>query len=92
MHDNVQRFMLAGAAHRPLREGSAAGIRAGEHKTCFCRPEKIGRFAKMAGEVDNLRDIHTLRVRSQVANLHVFDHTTAKRAHGQLLCEMNCAM
>jgi hypothetical protein len=33
-HDNVQRFMLAGAAHRPLREGSAAGIRAGEHKTC----------------------------------------------------------
>jgi hypothetical protein len=55
-------------------------------------PEKIGRFAKMAGEVDNLRDIHTLRVRSQIANLHVFDHTTAKRAHGQLLCEMNCAM
>jgi hypothetical protein len=56
------------------------------------RPEKIGRFTKMTGEVENLRDIHTLRVRSQVANLHVFDHTTAKRAHGQLLCEMNCAM
>ena len=26
--------MLAGAAHRPLRGGSTAGIRAGEHKTC----------------------------------------------------------
>jgi hypothetical protein len=24
-------------------------------------------------------------------NLHIFDHTTAKRAHGQLPCEMNCA-
>jgi hypothetical protein len=34
IYDNVQRFMLAGAANRPLREGSAAGIRAGEHKTC----------------------------------------------------------
>ena len=56
------------------------------------RPEKIRRFTKMTGEVENLRDIHTLRVRSQVANLHVFDHTTAKRAHGQPLCEMNCAM
>ena len=56
------------------------------------RPEKIRRFTKMTGEVENLRDVHTLRVRSQVANLHVFDHTTAKRAHGQLLCEMNCAM
>src|ERR1700692_4113599 len=54
-------------------------------------PEKIGRFTKMAGEVDALRDIHTLRVRCQVPNLHVFDHATAKRAHGQLLCEMDCA-
>ena len=38
------------------------------------RPQK-----KMGGEVDNLRDIYTLRVRSQVPNLHVFDHATAKR-------------
>jgi hypothetical protein len=32
--DNVQRFTLAGAAQRPLREDSTAGIRAGERKTC----------------------------------------------------------
>jgi hypothetical protein len=55
------------------------------------RSEKVWRFTKMAGEVDDLRDIRTLRVRSQVPNLHVFDHTSEKRAHGQLLCEMDCA-
>jgi hypothetical protein len=53
--------------------------------------EKIRRFAKMAGEVNDLRNIHTLRVRSQIANLHVFDHATATRAHGQLLREMSSA-
>jgi hypothetical protein len=45
----------------------------------------------MAGEMDDLRDIHTLRIWSQVPNLHVFDHATAKRAHGQLPCETNSA-
>jgi hypothetical protein len=29
----VERFMFAGAAHGPRRWDSAAGIRAGEHKT-----------------------------------------------------------
>jgi hypothetical protein len=35
----------------------------------------------MAGEPDHLCDIYTLGVRCQVADLHVFDHATAKRAH-----------
>lgn len=52
------------------------------------RSEKFRRFAKVAGEPDDLRDIHALRVRGQVADLHIVDHATAKRAHGQLLCEM----
>jgi hypothetical protein len=36
--DNVERFSLGGAAHGPLREGSVAGIRAGERKTCWANP------------------------------------------------------
>ena len=32
-------------------------------------PEKVGRFGKMAGEPDDLCDIHTLGVRCQVADL-----------------------
>jgi CheY-like chemotaxis protein len=32
LYDNVQRFSLGGAAHRPPRSGSVAGIRAGERK------------------------------------------------------------
>ena len=44
-------------------------------------PEKVGRFAKMAGEPNDLCDIHTLGVRCQVADLHVLDHATAKWAH-----------
>ncbi len=31
--EKVERFMFAGAAHRPGRRDSAAGVRAGEHKT-----------------------------------------------------------
>src|SRR5580698_6657220 len=54
-------------------------------------PEKVGRFTKVAGEMDDLRDIHSLRVRCQIPDLHVLDHATAKRAHGQLLCETNRA-
>src|SRR5580698_5708144 len=50
-------------------------------------PEKVGRFTKVAGEMDDLRDIHSLRVWCHVADLHVLDHATAKRAHGQLPCE-----
>src|SRR5690242_19177607 len=55
------------------------------------RPELLRRCAKMAGEPDDLFDVGTLRVRCQVADLHVFDHATAKWAHRQLLCEMNSA-
>jgi hypothetical protein len=33
--------------------------------------EKIRRFTKMAGEVNDLGHIHTLRVRRQVANLRI---------------------
>ncbi len=35
---NVQRFSLGGAAHRPSVRSSAAGIRAGERKTCWAKP------------------------------------------------------
>jgi len=54
-------------------------------------PEMLRGFAEMASEPDDLFDIGTLRLRCQVANLHVLDHATAKRAHRQLLCEMNSA-
>jgi hypothetical protein len=30
----------------------------------------------VAGEPDDLRDIHALRVRGQVADLHIVDHAT----------------
>jgi hypothetical protein len=45
----------------------------------------------VGGEPSNLLDIHALRVQSQVADLHVIDHATAKRDHRQLLCETNSA-
>jgi hypothetical protein len=32
----------------------------------------------MAGEPDDLLDLHTLCVRCQVADLHIFDHTATK--------------
>ena len=54
-------------------------------------PEAVGGFAKVTGEPEDLRDVHALRVRRQVADLHVLDHATAKRAHGQLPCETNSA-
>jgi hypothetical protein len=40
---------------------------------------------------NDLCDVHALRVRGQVADLHIIDHSTAKRAHGQFLCEMDSA-
>ena len=40
-------------------------------------PEKVGRFAKMAGEPIDLCDIYTLGVRCQVADLHVLDHAAS---------------
>ena len=43
----------------------------------------------MAGEPDDLFDVGTLRVRREIADLHVLDHATAKRAHRQRPCEMN---
>jgi hypothetical protein len=55
------------------------------------KAKMFGRFAEMAGEPEHLGDVNALRVRCQVADLHVLDHATAKRAHRQLLCEMNSA-
>jgi hypothetical protein len=51
--DNVQRFSLAGAADRPLREGSTAGIRAGERKTLYVIIRKIrtGTGKEIRGDV-----------------------------------------
>jgi hypothetical protein len=45
----------------------------------------------MASEPGDMFDIGTLRVRCQVADLHILDHATGKRAHRQLLCKMNSA-
>ena len=42
------------------------------------------------GAADDLFDLGTLRVRRQMADLHVLDHATVKRAHRRL-CEMNSA-
>jgi hypothetical protein len=39
--------------------------------------------AKVAGKPDDLCDINAPRVRCQVADLHIVDHPTAKRAHRQ---------
>ena len=36
--DNEERFLLGGAAHRPLRRESIAGLRAGERKTGWTKP------------------------------------------------------
>jgi hypothetical protein len=44
-------------------------------------PKQLWRLAEIAGEPSDLRDVHTLRVRRQVADLHIIDHTAAKRAH-----------
>ena len=36
--ENVERFSLGGVAHEPQSEGTAAGVRAGERKTCWTKP------------------------------------------------------
>ena len=43
-------------------------------------------FAKMTGEQRDLLNVGALRVRCEVANLHVLEHAMAKWRHGQLLC------
>jgi hypothetical protein len=53
--------------------------------------EMLGGFAKMTGKPEDFRDIRALGVCRQVADLHIVNHATAKRAHGQLLCEMDSA-
>jgi hypothetical protein len=42
----------------------------------FGRPETVRRLAKMAGEPNDLCDVHALRVRCQVADLHIIDHAS----------------
>jgi hypothetical protein len=37
-------------------------------------PKTVRRFAKVTGEPKDIRDVHTLRVRCQVADLHVGEH------------------
>jgi hypothetical protein len=54
-------------------------------------PEMLRRSTKISSKPNELLDIHTLCMRGQVADLHIFDHATAKWAHGQLLCEMDSA-
>jgi N-acyl-D-aspartate/D-glutamate deacylase len=48
-------------------------------------------FAKATGVPTNLLGIHALCVQGQVADLHVLDHATAKRAHRRLLSEIDSA-
>src|SRR5450432_3881777 len=45
----------------------------------------------MPAKPDDLLDIRTLRMPRKVADLHILDQPTTKRAHGQLLCETNSA-
>jgi hypothetical protein len=55
------------------------------------RPEMFRRFTKIRSEPDDLFNIHTLRMRCQVTDLHVLNHAATKRAYGQLLFEMDSA-
>jgi hypothetical protein len=41
----------------------------------------------MPAKPDDLLDIRTLRMPRKVADLHILDQPTTKRAHGQLLCK-----
>ena len=54
-------------------------------------PKMFRRSAEIPGKPDDVLDIRTLRMPRQVADLHILDQPTAKRAHGQLLCEMDSA-
>jgi len=47
-------------------------------------PRRSG-ICEVTGQPKDIRDVHTLRVRCQIADLHVLNHATAKQAHGQLL-------
>src|SRR5271166_4848028 len=51
----------------------------------------LRRSAKIPGEPDDVLDIRTLRMPRKVADLHILDQPTTKRAHGQLLCEIDSA-
>jgi hypothetical protein len=42
----------------------------------------------VAGELRDLLDIRALRVRREIADLHVLDHALAKWRHSSLLCGM----
>jgi hypothetical protein len=55
------------------------------------RAKMFGRSAKRPAKPNDLLDIRTLRMPRQVADLHILDQPTTKRAHGQLLCEMDSA-
>src|SRR3984885_6214279 len=55
------------------------------------RPQTFRRLAEMTSEPIDLFNVGDLRPRGEVTNPHVLDHATAKRGHGQLLCEMSSA-
>src|SRR5712664_1951922 len=48
------------------------------------RPEKLRRFAKMAGEPGDLFDIGRLGSLGEIADPHVLDHAKAKWGHEQI--------
>jgi hypothetical protein len=45
------------------------------------RPQHRGRLAEVAGKLRDLLEIRALRLRREVADLHVLDHATTKRGH-----------
>jgi hypothetical protein len=55
------------------------------------RPKMFRRSPKIPAKPDDLLDIRTLRMCRKVADLHILDQPMTKRAHGQLLCEVNGA-
>jgi len=55
------------------------------------RPEQVWRLAEVAGELGDLLQIRPLRVRREIADLHVLGHALAEWCHGRLLCEMKRA-
>ena len=53
------------------------------------RPEQVRRLAEVAGELGDLLQIRPLRVRREVADLHVLGHALAEWGHGRLPCEIS---
>ena len=50
------------------------------------RSEQFRRLAEVAGKLGDLLQIRPLRVRCEIADLHVVGHALAEWGHGRLLC------